>query len=82
MNETIDLSECRIGTLARGHYLASGYHGPLCMRCSEQYYAASGSCVECKGVGLPPLMVKALAFVPRQHGMGFLEEMCCRFCML
>ena len=52
------------------------------MRCSEQYYAASGSCIQCKGAGLPPLMVKALAFVPQQHVMGFLEEMCCQFCML
>ena len=61
------------------HMAPSGYNGTLCMRCSEQYYASSGACVECKGVGLPPLMVKALAFVPQQHGLGIVEEMCFQF---
>ena len=49
----------------------SGYYGTLCMRCKHNYYAASGSCIQCKGVGLPQWVVKALAFVPQQHGIGF-----------
>ena len=53
----------------------SGYYGTLCMKCKRNYYAASGSCIQCKGVGLPQWVVKALAFVPQQHGMGFLEKM-------
>ena len=45
------------------------------MKCKHNYYAASGSCIQCKGVGLPPLMAKALAFVPQQHAMGFWKKM-------
>eukprot|EP00434_Breviolum_minutum_P025625 symbB.v1.2.022642.t1/scaffold2018.1/size92264/2 len=56
------VERCQGGTSTESD-CGQGYHGPLCMRCSEQYYAASGSCVECKRAGLPPLMVKALAFV-------------------
>jgi len=56
------VERCRGGTSAESD-CGQGYHGPLCMRCSEQYYAASGSCIQCKGAGLPPLMVKALTFV-------------------
>eukprot|EP00434_Breviolum_minutum_P025626 symbB.v1.2.022643.t1/scaffold2018.1/size92264/3 len=56
------VERCQGGTSAES-YCGQGYHGPLCMRCSEQYYAASGSCIQCKGAGLPPLMVKALTFV-------------------
>ena len=45
------------------------------MKCKHNYYAASGSCIQCKGVGLPQWVVKALAFVPQQHAMGSLEKM-------
>lgn len=56
------LERCRGGTLAEDH-CGKGYHGPLCMQCKEKYYATSGSCVECTGVGLPSWLVKAVTYV-------------------
>ena len=37
------------------------------MQCKEKYYATSGSCVECTGVGLPSWLVKAVTYVLQQQ---------------
>eukprot|EP00435_Cladocopium_sp_Y103_P059189 s57_g21.t1 len=58
----LERERCRGGTLFQDH-CGEGYHGRLCMQCKEKYYAASGSCVECTGVGLPSWLAKTMTCV-------------------
>eukprot|EP00913_Durusdinium_trenchii_P034103 g31919.t1 len=56
------LRRCKGGTISAEH-CGEGYHGPLCMRCEERYYAVRSSCVKCTGVGWPQWLLMALTFV-------------------
>ncbi|CAK9066743.1 unnamed protein product [Durusdinium trenchii] len=56
------LRRCKGGTISAEH-CGEGYHGPLCMRCDERYYAVRSSCVKCTGVGWPQWLLMALTFV-------------------